>query len=147
MRGERVVTSWRSVFNLYNTVLVNHTYVLASHWTVCERCAVIRKQKKNTIPAKIPARPYIKKFFLRVKLTDIMVDSREHIFSKNTRSVIELDKSFITSWMLIKHYVRTSRYLSPGLRGRRIFPSLFFLRGSHNVFGGNKGGVSRVNRV
>ena len=54
-------------------------------------------RKKNTIPAKIPARPYIKKFFLRVKLTDIMVDSREHILSKNTRSVIELDKSFITS--------------------------------------------------
>ena len=56
----------------------------------------LRNRKKNNT---IPARPYINKFSLRVKLTDIMIDSlepKEHIFSDRP-SFIEPDKSFITS--------------------------------------------------
>lgn len=58
--------------------------------------------------------------------------TRTYFQKKNRRSVIEPNKSFITSSTLIKDYVRISHFLLPGRE--RIFS--FFL---HNVFSGTEG--------
>ena len=142
MRGERVVTSWRSVCNLYDTVLVNHTYVMASHWIVCGRCAIIRKQKKIRYPQGLILRNFSWEWSLPISWW--ILKNQENTFSVKKRAAsLNLISPLSLLKMLIKHYVRTSRYWSPGLRGGGGFFLLFFLRGRHNFFGGNGGGISR----
>ena len=131
MRGERVVTSWRSVCNLHDTVLVNHTYVMASHWIVCERCAIIRKQKKIRYPQGLILRNFSWEWSLPISWW--ILKNQENTFSVKKRAAsLNLISPLSLLKMLIKHYVRPAAIDHQGWGGEEF--SFFFFKGETQLF-------------
>ena len=140
MRGERVVTSWPSVSDSHDTVLVNLCSML---WPATELSVKgvrsLTKRKKKRYPQGLILRIFLE---WNLPISWWILKNQEHIFSVkigaaslNLISPLSLLKyqSSITSGPAIIYH--------QGWGGRRLFPS--FLRGSHNVFSGSGGGISR----